>query len=67
MKKRLVSKASIEKAYKKDLSLEDMDLERRQTEDDIDTLPSEMFEILGQLVSFIERTNKLEGDNNENK
>lgn len=67
MKKRLVSKASIEKAYKKDLSLEDIDLERRQTEDDIDTLPSEMFEILGQLVSFIERTNKLEGDNNENK
>ena len=67
MKKRLISKKNVELAYTKDLSLDHIDLETREIEDDIESLPQEMFEILGQVISFIENTNKLEGDNNENK
>ena len=67
MKKRLISKKNVELAYTKDLSLDHIDLETREIEDDIESLPQEMFEILGQVISFIENTNKLEGDNHENK
>lgn len=67
MKKRLVTKKYIERAYTKDLSLEDMDIKKREKKDNIDSLPKEMFEIIGELISFIENTNKLEGDKYENK
>lgn len=67
MKNRLITKKYIERAYTKDLSLEDIDVNQRESKEDIDSLPHEMFEILGQVISFIENTNKLEGDNNENK
>lgn len=67
MKKRLISKKYIQKAYTKDLSLEDVDVSKRENKDNIDSLPNEMFEILGQVISFIENTNKLEGDKYENK
>lgn len=67
LKKRLIPKKDIQKAYTKDLSLEDIELDKRETKDDIDNLPDEIFEILGQVISFVEKTNKLEGDINENK
>ena len=59
MKKRLISKKNVELAYTKDLSLDHIDLETREIEDDIESLPQEMFEILGQVISFIENTNKI--------
>lgn len=67
LKKRLISKKHIQRAYTKDLSLEDMDIDRRDTKNDIEKLPDEIFEILGPVISFIENTDKLEGENNENK
>ncbi len=67
MKRRLIRKKDIERAYTKDLSLEDIDLEERERKKDVDRLPDEMFEILGQVITFIENINKLEGDKDENK
>lgn len=67
MKKRLVPKKHIQKAYIKDLTLEDIDIREKEKKNNIDSLPKEMFEILGQVVSFIENTDNLEGDKHENK
>lgn len=67
LKMRLIPKKDIQKAYTKDLSLGDIELDKRETKDDIDNLPDEIFEILGQVIAFVEKTNKLEGDKDENK
>lgn len=66
MKKRLISKRHIEKAYTQDSQKVDMDISLESIEDKVDKLPTEMFQILGEIISFIENTNKLEGDKNEN-
>ncbi|WP_353095011.1 hypothetical protein [Tissierella praeacuta] len=66
--KRLISRKSIEKAYKTDTLVQDIELNLESTEEKIDKLPKEMFQILGEVISFIENTNKFEGDkNHENK
>lgn len=62
MKKRLISRKYIEKAYTTDAENQDMDLGQESIEERIDKLPKEMFQILGEVISFIENTNKLEGD-----
>lgn len=68
MKKRLISFRTIEKAYIKEEVNSDIDVKVESIEERIDKLPKEMFQILGEIVSFIENTNKIEGDNNnENK
>ena len=67
MKKRLISQKNIEKAYKADILNQDADLELEPIEERIDKLPKEMFQILGEVISFIESTNKVEGDKHENK
>lgn len=67
MKKRLIPKKHIERAYTKDLSLEEVDRDREEEKNDIQSLPQEIFEILGEVISFIENTNKLEGDKHEDK
>lgn len=66
--KRLISRKSIEEAYKTDTLVQDIELNLESTEEKIDKLPKEMFQILGEVISFIENTNKFEGDkNHENK
>ena len=67
MKKRLISKRYIEKAYTQDLQNVEMDINLESIEDKVDKLPEEMFQILGEVISFVENTNKFEGDKNENK
>lgn len=68
MKKRLISFKTIEKAYTKEETNSDIDVKVESIEERIDKLPKEMFQILGEIVSFIENTNKIEGDkNHENK
>ena len=62
MKKRLISRKHIEKAYKTDTLSADIDLNLESMEEKIDKLPKEMFQILGEIISFIENTNKFEGD-----
>ncbi|WP_313755801.1 hypothetical protein [Tissierella sp.] len=64
MKKRLISRKHIEKAYKTDTLSGDIDLNLEPIEEKIDKLPKEMFQILGEIISFIENTNKFEGDKN---
>lgn len=67
MKKRLISKRYIEKAYTQDSQNVEMDIKLESIEDKVDKLPKEMFQILGEMISFVENINKLEGDKNENK
>ena len=67
MKKRLISKRYIEKAYTQDLQNLEMDKNLESIGDKVDKLPEEMFQILGEIISFVESTNKFEGDKNENK
>lgn len=67
MKKRLISKKYMKKAYTQDLQNLEMDISLESIEDKVDKLPEEMFQILGEVISFVENTNKFEGDKNENK
>lgn len=67
MKKRLIPRKNIEKAYRQELESEDLDLSPDSSKVDIDKLPKEVFEILGELVSFIEVTSKFKGDGHENQ
>ncbi len=61
MKKRLISRKRIKKAYTKEI--EDYNYRPREREEKkVEELPDEMFQILGQLISFIEEKNKFEGE-----
>ncbi|MFA7411595.1 MAG: hypothetical protein WCZ27_04975 [Tissierellaceae bacterium] len=62
MKKRLISPRHLKNVYKRDLLKQDMDFEKDVDRKESYKLPREMFEILGQLISYIENINKLEGD-----
>lgn len=65
MKKRLIPKKYIERAYTLEVENPNKDLDLETTEEKIDKLPKEMFQILGEIISFIENTNKFEGEKNE--
>lgn len=67
MKKRLILRKDIKKAYSQDLEEPKLDLNIDSPKLDIDKLPKEIFEILGQVISFIETTSKFEEEENENK
>lgn len=67
MKKRLIRRKDITKAYTQEQDKPELERNMDSPREDIDKLPKEIFEILGEVVSFIETTNKLKGDNNENK
>ncbi len=64
--KRLISKKQIQKAYIKDIYNNEDDFEIEK-EDKLDHIPSEIFEILGSVIAFIEDKDKIEGEKNENK
>lgn len=64
MKKRLIPRKYIEKAYIKDNKSQDINLNLEDTTENIDKLPKEMFQILEDVISFIENINKYEGDKN---
>lgn len=67
MKKRLIRRKDITKAYSQEQNKAELERNIDSPREDVDKLPKEIFEILGEVVSFIETTNKFEGDNNENK
>lgn len=67
MKKRLILKKDIKKAYSQDREGSRVDLDIDSSKSDIDKLPKEIFEILGEILCFIQTTNKLEEDQHENK
>ena len=67
MKKRLIRRKDITKAYTREQDKPKLERNIDSPREDVDKLPKEIFEILGEVVSFIETTNKFKGDNNENK
>ena len=67
MKKRLIARKDITKAYSREQEKPKLDLNIDSPRSDVNKLPKEIFEILGEVVSFIETTNKFEGDKNEDK
>lgn len=67
MKKRLIPRKDIRKAYSQEEENPKFDLGPDSPRSNVNKLPKEIFEILGEVLSFIETTNKFEGDKNENK
>lgn len=67
MKKRLIPHKYIKKAYTKEDNIKDEDFQLEDPTKNIDKLPKEMFQILGDVISFMENINKIEGEKNENK
>ena len=68
MKKiRLVSEKQVKKAYNKSKALnrtplKEEILKKELCIDNVDSLPDEVFSILGETLLFIDRVNKIEGD-----
>lgn len=60
--KRLVAKELVEKAYSlEDYSQTRLDKKVEGFKEKTEKLPREIFEIVGDLVNFIEKVNKMEG------
>ncbi|MCK9443449.1 MAG: hypothetical protein M0Q14_02775 [Tissierellaceae bacterium] len=62
MKKRLIPPRHLKKVYSKEQPKGDLNLGQVENKKESHRLPVEMFEILGEIVSYIENINKLEGD-----
>lgn len=67
MKIRLVSKKQLKKAYEKKKVENKIDIKEELAIENIEKVPKELFQILGETLSFIENVNKMEGDKNEDK
>ncbi len=67
MKKRLIRRQDIARAYTQDQDTEKLELNMDSAREDVDKLPKEIFQILGEVLSFIESTNKFKEDQNEDK
>jgi len=67
MKIRLVSKKHVQNAYEKKKTDQRMDIKEESIEEKIEKIPKELFEVLGETLSFIDNVNTIEGDKNENK
>lgn len=67
MKVRLVSKKQIKKAYEKKHISSDLDLKKELGIDNVEKVPKELFQILGETLSFIDNVNNMEDDEDENK
>lgn len=66
MKLRLVPKSQIKKAYEREYRENKLDIKDRLETDSIDKVPEELFLILSETLSFIEKVDKGE-EENENK
>ena len=73
MKKvRLVPQKQIKEAYGKNKFQKKIDLKEETLKEELglnnmEEIPKEMFSILGETLSFIDKVNKIEGDKDENK
>jgi len=67
MKIRLVSKKQIKKAYEKKKVGSKIDIKEELAMENVEKVPKELFQILGETLSFIENVNKMEGEKNEDK
>lgn len=66
MKKRFIPRKYVEKAYKSEIPNMEIDLSKRPIEEKLHRLPKEMFQILGEVIQYIENINRIEGDKDEN-
>lgn len=66
MKLRIVQKKQIKRAYEKKKISEEIIFREDRKKDVIDKVPDEMFLILKETLSFVEKIN-IEEENNENK
>ncbi|MBE6082359.1 MAG: hypothetical protein E7205_06700 [Tissierellaceae bacterium] len=66
MKLRIVQKKQIKRAYEKKKISEEIIFREDRKKDVIDKVPDEMFLILKETLSFVEKIN-VEEENNENK
>jgi hypothetical protein len=67
MKIRLISKKQLKKAYEKKKIENKIDIKEELAIENIEKVPKELFQILGETLSFIENVNKMEGEKNEDK
>ncbi|MCF6463107.1 hypothetical protein [Clostridium sp. Cult1] len=67
MKIRLISKKQLKKAYEKKKIENKIDIKEEFAIENIEKVPKELFQILGETLSFIENVNKMEGEKNEDK
>lgn len=67
MKIRLVSKKQVKNAYEKKKHKNKIDLKEELAIENIEKLPKELFQILGETLSFIENVNNMEGEKHEDK
>lgn len=63
IKKRYISKRKLDKAYGIGEELLPLEEEEIDLPKDVDTLPEEMFQIVGKLISFVEIANRMEEEN----
>ena len=67
MKIRLVSKKQIKNAYEKKKYENKVDIKEELGMENIEKVPKELFQILGETLSFIEDVNNMEEDKDEDK
>ena len=67
MRIRLVSQKHIKKAYEKKEVTNKLDIKEELGIENIERVPKELFQILGETLSFIESINNMEEDKDEDK
>ncbi|NLW23140.1 MAG: hypothetical protein GXY88_07825 [Tissierellia bacterium] len=67
MRKRLVSSKYIKSAYEKKKVANKLDLREGLDIENIERIPEELFQIIGETLSFIECIDNMEGDRDEDK
>lgn len=67
MKIRLISNEDVQNAYQKKQIDNKLDLNKNLDMENLEKIPEELFQILGETLSFIENTNNMEGKEDKNK
>ena len=67
MKVRLVSKKHVKRAYEKKDIENKIDIKKELGMENIERVPKELFQILGETLSFIKNVNNIEGEKDEDK
>ena len=60
MKLRIVPRKEVQKAYKRDFIDRNFDINEEKVLDDIDKVPKELFSILSEVLTFVEKIDREE-------
>jgi len=58
MKLRIVPRKEVQKAYKRDFIDRNFDIKEEKVLDDIDKVPKELFSILSEVLTFVEKIDR---------